>query len=324
MKTIGKVLKWTGIAFFGLIALLVVTVFIRYDRTFEEPYPDIHASTDSAVIARGKYLAYGPAHCAVCHTTAKDSLALENGEYVPMSGGRLFNMEIGKQYTANLTPDNETGIGNVPDSVLARTLRYGVNRHGHAIIPFMPYKDLSDMDLTALLSYLRSQPPVKNKVPAVEYNFMGKAVMAFLLKPEVPTTPPPYSVQMDTTAEYGKYLAYNMANCRGCHTNRDMKTGEFIGLDFAGGMKMPCDYNKNKVYCPPNLTTDAETSPIANWTYEQFRDRFKTGALIPGSHMPWTMFNRMNETDMKAVYKYLHSLPAIKNETGPYVQKAQG
>jgi hypothetical protein len=86
---------------------------------------------------------------------------------------------------------------------------------------------------------------------------------------------------------------------------------------------MPSEYNKNDLYCPPNLTGDAETSPINGWSYEKFRDRFRTGSLIPGSHMPWTLFNRMDETDMKAIYKYLRSLPAIKNDTGPYIQKAQ-
>ncbi|MBP6732437.1 MAG: hypothetical protein KA149_10285 [Chitinophagales bacterium] len=318
-----KIVKWLIVGVLSIVTLLVATVFLRYDRTFTEPYPNIHSSTDSAVIARGKYLAFGPAHCVVCHTTGADSLAIERGEVVALSGGRLFNMIIGKQYTANLTPDIETGIGNVPDSVLARTLRYGVNRSGHAILPFMPYKEMSDMDLTAVLSYLRSQPPVKNAVPDVEYNFMGKAVMAFVMKPDVPEKQPEYSVKADTTIEYGKYLAYCVANCRGCHTNRDLTTGAFIGPDFAGGLKMESDYEKGVNYCPPNLTPDTETGAIANWSYDQFRNRFRTGALIPGSHMPWTLFNNMNEADMKAIYKYLRSLPAIKNETGPYVQKAQ-
>ncbi|HSJ07520.1 MAG TPA: hypothetical protein VK936_12520 [Longimicrobiales bacterium] len=36
---------------------------IRYDRTFDIPEPALTASTDAAVIERGRYLAYGPAHC---------------------------------------------------------------------------------------------------------------------------------------------------------------------------------------------------------------------------------------------------------------------
>jgi len=41
----------------------------------------------------------------------------------------------------------------------------------------------------------------------------------------VPPAPEP-----DSTAAYGKYLAESVANCRGCHTNRDMMTGAYIGL----------------------------------------------------------------------------------------------
>ncbi len=49
----------------AVVAIGFVTmVYTRYERTFEAPYPNISASTDSAVIARGRYLALGPAHCA--------------------------------------------------------------------------------------------------------------------------------------------------------------------------------------------------------------------------------------------------------------------
>ena len=324
MKKFLRFLKWTGIVLVSFIVLFVLTIFVRWDRTFDEPYPsNIHASKDSSVIARGKYLAFGPAHCALCHTTVADSLALMRGETVLLSGGRPFVMEIGMEYSSNLTPDVETGIGNVPDSVLARTLRYGVNRHGHAILPFMPFKDMSDMDLIAVLSFLRAQPPVSRKVPAVQYNFVGKGVMAFLMKPDVPESPPPYSVLIDTTLEYGKYLAGSVANCKGCHTNRNLMTGAFIGPDFAGGMKMPCEYDNKIVLCPPNLTDDPETGAITGWSYEKFKERFNQGMLVPQSHMPWAQFKNMNETDLKAIYKYLRSVPPVKNETGPYIQKAQ-
>jgi hypothetical protein len=43
-------------------------------------------------------------------------------------------LPIGTLYSKNITPDDETGIGKVPDSVLARSLRYGVARDGRACL----------------------------------------------------------------------------------------------------------------------------------------------------------------------------------------------
>src|SRR5688572_12986765 len=50
------------------VSALGATGQVRWKRTFDVPEPDLHASADPAVIARGRYLAYGPAHCASCHT----------------------------------------------------------------------------------------------------------------------------------------------------------------------------------------------------------------------------------------------------------------
>jgi hypothetical protein len=58
--------------------------------------------------------------------------------------------------------------------VIARSLRYGVARDGRALFDFMPFHNLSDEDLVAVLSFLRSQTPVKNKVKDNELNFIGK------------------------------------------------------------------------------------------------------------------------------------------------------
>jgi mono/diheme cytochrome c family protein len=51
------------------IASLAGYVSYTWDRTWDAPLPDIHASTDPAVIRRGEYLVFGPAHCSECHTS---------------------------------------------------------------------------------------------------------------------------------------------------------------------------------------------------------------------------------------------------------------
>ena len=76
----------------------------------------------------------------------------------------------GVSFTANLTPDKETGLGNWTEDMFVMALRTG--RHegkGRPILPPMPYKyiaSLSDEDLEAVFAYLRSIPPVRNRVPA--------------------------------------------------------------------------------------------------------------------------------------------------------------
>jgi len=67
------------------------------------------------VIARGRYIVNGPAHCSNCHVaSAADMIRSDAGELVPMQGGVVFALgPIGTMSPPNLTPDSETGIGGV-------------------------------------------------------------------------------------------------------------------------------------------------------------------------------------------------------------------
>ena len=144
------------------------------------------------------------------------------------------------------------------------------------------------------------------KVHDHSLNPLGMAVKAFLIKPVGPSSEVPVSVKPDSTAEYGKYLAINVANCNGCHTKRDMMTGAFVGEPFAGGGPM------NGIV-PPNLTTDS-SSRIFGWTEENFLSRFRMGKAIEKSHMPWNSFRRMTDLELKAIYKFLKTLKPVKTE----------
>jgi mono/diheme cytochrome c family protein len=317
MKRLKKILKWTGITIFSLIVIFVVAVFALQNKKYDAPYPALKASNDSAIIAKGKYLAFGPAHCSGCHSPAENQEKINNGEELPLYGGFEFVLPIGKIYSRNITPDEETGIGKVPDSVIARSLRYGVGFDGRAIFDFMPFHNLTDEDLVSVLSFLRSQKPVKNKVPDNKMNFMGKAVKAFLIKPVGPDGTVEKMINPDTTSAYGKYLANYVTNCRGCHTNRSLMTGAYIGPDFAGGFKMESSVEKGAYCVSPNLTPDKETGKITGWSVQQFIDRFRLKKIITSSDMPWDQFRKMSDNDLKAIYYYLQSLKPIKNDTGP-------
>jgi mono/diheme cytochrome c family protein len=307
-----KILKWTGIVLLILIAGLFITIQARQNRTFEAPYPNVKATTDSATIARGKSLVFGPAHCANCHTPKEKEHLVLRGEEVPLSGGRAFDIPIGSIYAKNLTPD-ETGIGKRSDASIARSLRYGVSEDGKALFDFMPFHNTSDEDLTAIISYLRAQPAVKNPVPENKLNLLGKAVNAFVLEPVGPSEEVPAAVKRDTTVEYGKYLANSVANCRGCHTNRDLMTGAFIGEDYAGGLVFESETDSGKyILTTPNLTPH-ETGHLRGWSMQQFINRFRQGTIIQQSHMPWGPFSRMSDDELKAIYKFLQTVKPVHN-----------
>jgi len=76
----------------------------------------------------------------------------------------------GVSFTANLTPDKETGIGAWTEQQFIATLRTGHRLGtGRELLPPMPWQNfaaISDEEIGAIYAYLQSIPPVHNKVPA--------------------------------------------------------------------------------------------------------------------------------------------------------------
>ncbi len=299
-----------------LIALFASYVQFSWDKVYDAPYPEISASTDPALIARGKYLVFGPARCATCHVPMDKIVEVDKGLEIPLSGGWELTIPAGTFRAPNITPDKETGIGNLSDQELARIMRYSVGNNGRVIFPFMPFQEMSGEDLTAVISYLRSQQPVKHEVERSKFTFLGKVLSTFGLVPPVqPNSPPPESVAIDATIEYGAYLANSVSDCAGCHTQRDQKTGEPIGAPSAGGWYLPAGIQSNGFsFVTPNLTPDEETGIMAGWNETAFISRFRAGRIYAGSPMPWGAFSRMNEVELKAIYRYLKSLDPVSNK----------
>jgi len=316
MRKLLKILLWAVLGLVILIVALFGYVQTSYNKTFDAPYPEIKASIDPVMIERGKYLAYGPSHCAICHVPSDKAMAVDNGLEMPLSGGWEEEFPgFGTFRAPNLTPDPETGIGNITDGELARAIRYGVKHDGTFLPPFMEFQGMSDEDLTAVISFLRSQEPVKNKVEPSDLSFLAKALVTFgLLKPKGPASTPPASVAIDSTVAYGSYLANSLGNCNGCHVKID-ETGNKAGPDFSGGgIFPPSGFSKGYAFISPNLTPHKPTGVISEWTEGAFIDRFRGGRLYEGSPMPWGLFSRMHETDLKALYRYLHSLEPVENK----------
>ena len=318
------------------IGIIYVIVQNKYNQTYDIAYPTLETSTDSAVIAHGKYLVHGPAHCAVCHVSSfEEFVKAESGEPVPLKGGVAFAMgPLGTMYPANLTPDPETGIGRYTDGEIFRMMRHAVKPDGTASLPLlMPFWNMSDDDMIAVVSYLRSMEPVKNEVPQPEWTFIGKAVRTFtptfqpIENPAPAATAPP----MEPTVERGEYLARYVTNCVGCHTAIDQMTFEQIGEEFAGGMEfeplpelhMALDVDPELWTRSPNITPHPNGVLAKFETAEAWIARFRQGRSVAHSPMDWGPFSQMSDTDLTAIYLFLNSLEPVENDITEIVFKKE-
>jgi len=315
-KTIGAAL-----AIMLLLCSLVLLIALkRWDRTFVAPMPNLRSVSDTGIIARGRYLAYGPAHCADCHAPPEFKSKVDSDQEVPMSGGYEIKTYLGEIRPPNITPDSVTGMGRITDGELARFFRYGVDHRGQVGLPIMMLADLSDKDLVAIISFLRSTTPVKHEVAASHYNLLGKMTRAFFLEPFAPKIIPPPSQTPAISIQYGDYLVNTVSNCASCHTERNMKTGDYTGPRLAGGMVFRSSGSQHESLISPNLTPDSATGRITKWSQEIFIQRFKMGNLgnteniRSWSPMPWGPFSRMTDQDLGAIYLYLMQLPPVHKE----------
>ena len=110
----------------------------------------------------------------------------------------------------------------------------------------------------------------------------------------------------------GSYLVNAVADCGGCHNSPQQKF-------LAGGASFPLDSSGHVVYTR-NLTPDATTG--MKLTEDEFISALRTGQdfAIPSTApaqqmvvMPWNYFRWMSTPDIKAVYAYLKSIPAVNN-----------
>ncbi len=258
-------------------------------KVYDVPVPKVERSTDAAVIARGKHLVEAVAGCSSQDCHGKD-----------LAGGRPLAMGP----VGTFTGPNITGAGMLAaysDGELARMLRHGLKKDGRSLA-FMPVQDFnyfSDADLAAVASYLRTVPPVEKANGAVAVGPIGKILDRKGLMPldvarKIASKKIDFAPAPAPTAEYGQFLA---RGCMGCH-----------GEGLSGG-RIPGAPKSLPV--PLNLTPDA--TGLAGWTYDDFDKLMVKGLRKNGAKldpfMPIDNFGQMDETEKKALYAYLMSLP---------------
>ncbi len=118
-------------------------------------------------LARGEYLAGGAAHCAECHTPRRFDASTDDTKF--LAGGPGPERSL----ASNITPHVETGIGGWTEAQIARFLRTGVKPSGQEAYSLMRtvilgtsagFKDLTEADALAIARYLKTVPPIENKV----------------------------------------------------------------------------------------------------------------------------------------------------------------
>jgi mono/diheme cytochrome c family protein len=277
------------------------------------PLPAVaqNVGVDTAgLVARGEYIVRNVVGCVECHGSTEHP-----DEEGALSGGMEFkDWRIGTARAANLTPDSATGLGAWSEPEIVRALRNGVARDGRLLTPAMPYEwfnQMSDRDALAVARYLKSRPPVRNEVmqsPSIWFK-LGKL---FFIGPKRGTlmSAPPRA----PTPEYGAYLSQHVALCAHCHTpHTGIRSAANRRRLFAGEARPPKGFPPNAA----NLTPDSATG-IGKWSEADFLATMPTGVRPAGdtlhAFIPWRPRRRMSDDDLRAMYRFLRTVPPTHNE----------
>jgi mono/diheme cytochrome c family protein len=188
----GARITWLG----GLAFILLLVGTVGAGCSAQDASASVTDGEQAARIKRGAYLVT-IGGCNDCHTPWKmgpngpepDASRLLSGHPESYSitapakppGGEWQNAAVmgatntafsgpwGVSFTANLTPEPNTGIGIWTEEMFIKTLRtgrhWGVSRPILPPMPWFNYGKMTDEDLKAVFAYLRSIPPVVNHVP---------------------------------------------------------------------------------------------------------------------------------------------------------------
>lgn len=276
--------------------------------TNTRPLRDIKFEATEQRIKRGEYLANGILMCMTCHsprdTTQPGFPPIESKKG---SGAILYDTEEERLVVPNITPDKETGAGKWTDDMLSRAIREGVGHDGRALsLPMYwgTFRQLSDEDLASVVVYLRTIPPVKNKLPKRRFSAEREKKLQGRSQPLLKPVAAPDLTDLVTRGRY--YI--KTADCIGCHTGWYKRNPGFFG----GGNKLENYYDT--AYTFSSNITPHETG-LKGWTPEMFIRVIRTGkggVLQP--RMPWVAYKNMTDEDLTAILMALQKLPPVNHK----------
>ena len=319
--------KYVDLATVLVSLVALISFFISCNNNTESSSNAKTNNEDSLkkIVERGRYLAHTVSSCMDCHSQRDFSqFSGPVKEGTEGMGGFELNEKFGVPgvvYTRNITPDTVNGIGKWTDDEIARAITRGISRNGDTLFPIMPYyhfNQMSKYDIYSIIAFLRTLKPSNNKVLARNLHIPLSAAYPPLQSASLDSNIKP---DVSDMVKYGGYMV-NAAACMDCHTPMDK--GQFVMTKlFAGGYLF--DMGPFKVNSA-NITPDSLTG-IGKWTEEMFLDKFKnyrdpaTYRSNPGKNntiMPWSIYAHLDDFDIKAIYRFLRTLPALNNQVTKY------
>lgn len=272
--------------------------YATHTLNFPIPFPGstqyVGERENAAAVARGRHLVGARYGCTECHGS-------------DFGGGVMVdNAAIGRLLGPNLT----TGRGGVTRGYRAadwdRIVRHGIKRDGTpALMPSQDFQEMTDQELSDIISFIRSRPPVDSEVPAPKLGPVGTMLIATgklpLSADIIRSHDKPHAVappKAEPTADFGRHLA---ATCTGCH-RRDLGGGAIVGGDPSW---------------PPAANLTPGSDGLGGWTFADFTRAMREGKRADGTAFRQPMANvsgytqKMTETELNALWNYLRSVPAV-------------
>lgn len=308
---------------FALAALCMIAIAAVYTTACNnsKKEPQAGASKEDSLksmIARGEYLVHHVTLCLDCHSirdTGKFSLPVVPGTE---GGGSGFPFGKAEGIPGEVTPPNITpfALKDWTDEEITRAITRGINKKGDTLFPIMPYQHYSKMtkeDILSIVAYMRTLKPIERTTAPrkleIPMSMLGPLPDGNLDNNKMPDP--------SDKVKYGEYIT-NAAVCSECHTPMGPQGPDFSKV-FAGGFVFNLPMFKVAV---ANITPDSATG-IGSWTEEMFVSKFKNNSSDemvnrhPGkenSIMPWTMYGKMKDEDLKAIYAFLRTVRPISNK----------
>jgi mono/diheme cytochrome c family protein len=296
----------------AILATVVLCTAFSADRGRAEPSKE--------TIARGKALTEA-SDCGGCHTANPSK---------PFAGGKRINTPFGGVYSANLTPDRDTGLGAWSDDEFVRAVRFGVDRDGSRYYPAFPYPHFTKMirpDVLAIRAYLDTLAPIKNTPPPPQLRWPLNHRVLMRLWNFAFFRPGIFEPDQNKSAEWnrGGYLVEGAAHCGACHTPKNFLGAEKRGQKFAGGAV--------DGWFAPRLD-GADRSGLKSWSVDDIVEYLQSGrnarshADGPMADVVMNSTSQMSGADIRAIAVYLKDLsPGVAEATAsppPPAQMAEG
>jgi mono/diheme cytochrome c family protein len=278
-----------------LIAFTLCTAFNADSARAELP-----AAPSPEVIAKGKALTEA-GDCGSCHTADPAK---------PFAGGKRIATPFGGIYSANLTPDLNTGIGRWTDEDFRRSMRLGVRPNGANYYPAFPYPHFTKLvrdDVFAIHAYLGTLAPVDNTPPPSElrwplnYRVLMRMWNFAFFRPGI------FEPDQNKSAEWnrGGYLVEGISHCGACHTPKNFLGAEKQNARFSG--------SRVEGWFAPRLD-GTERGGLKSWSVEDIAEYLQSGrngrshADGPMAQVVLNSTSHMSDADVRAIAVYLKEI----------------